>query len=376
MKGAFLKVLTCWVSVAPFFLSVTALAASSTAALPKARQEAEAKGYIFVTSRDEILAKAKAEGRIRALSSLSPPTSKAMTAAFRKKYPSLDVYVEELDGQDASQRFLLELKGGVAKGWDVGHFTADYFNDFVPYAMKFDILGMAAQKVLAIEDKMIDPHNRNIVALAADAGVVPYNKKLIAPEKVPDKWEDFLKSEFKGRKFIVDVRPKTQSDMVPALGLEWVLDYCKKLAAQQPVWVRGGTRILTSMVAGEYALHAGIDYNAVVRVMNKDPTGSLAYKVLEPVPVRIKETQGVLKGASHPYAGLLWLEFQASPEGQAIIDQHEPISASFYMPGSALEKLLRGKRLSFVDWEKQHLKQAWMAKIVEAFNFPKAETSK
>jgi ABC-type Fe3+ transport system substrate-binding protein len=375
MKFVLRQILTRWILVGPAFLSATALAASSTPTQPKTQQEAETKGSPLASNHDEILARAKAEGKIRALSSLAPST-KAMAAAFKRKYPFLDVHVEELDGTDAAQRFLLELKGGAAKNWDVAHFTADYFNDFVPYALKVDVLGMAARKVLAIEEKMIDPNNRNIVALAADAGVVPYNKNLIAADKVPDKWEDFLKSEHKGRKFIVDVRPKTQSDLVPALGLEWVLDYCRKLALQQPFWVRGGTRILTSMAAGEYALHAGIDYNAVVRVMKKDPTGSLAFKVVEPVPVRIKETQGVLKAASHPHAGLLWLEFQASPEGQAIIDEQEPISASFYTPGAALERLLRGKKLSQVNWAQQHLKQPWMAKIIEAFNFPKAETSK
>ena len=349
------------------------LAVAASASLAKAKQEAEAKGYTFLTSHDEILTKAKTEGKLRATTSLSPPTYKAMVSAFKKKYSFLEVAVEEVDGTDAAQRFLLELKAGAARGWDVAHFTADYFNDFVPYALKIDILGMAAQKVLAIDERMIDPRNRNVVAFAADAGVVPYNRKLIAPEKVPDRWEDFLKPEFKGNKFIVDVRPKTQSDLVPAVGMEWMVDYSKKLAAQQPVWVRGGTRILTSIAAGEYALHAGIDYNAVVRVMGKDRGGALAYKVIEPVPLRIKDTPAVLKTASNSHAGLLWLEFQASQEGQAIIDEYEPISASFYTPGSALEKLLRGKKLSLVDWQNQHLKQTWMAKIVEAFGFPKAE---
>jgi iron(III) transport system substrate-binding protein len=341
--------------------------------LAKTKQEAEAKGYTFISSHEEILSKAKAEGKLRATTSLSSPTHKAMVNAFKKKYPFLEVAVEEIDGTDEAQRFLLELKAGAAKGWDVAHFTSDYFNDFLPYAAKFDILGMAAQKVLAIDERMIDPLNRNIVALAADAGVVPYNRKLIAPEKVPNRWEDFLKPEFKGKKFIVDIRPKTQSDLVPAVGMEWMMDYSKKLAAQQPVWVRGGTRILTSMAAGEYALHAGIDYNAVVRAIGKDRGGSLAYKVIEPVPLRIKDTPAVLKTATNPHGGLLWLEFQASQEGQVIIDEYEPISASFYTPGSALEKLLRGKKLSLVDWQNQHLKQTWIAKIVEAFGFPKPE---
>jgi len=55
------------------------------------------------------------------------------------------------------------------------------------------------------------------------------------------------------------------------------------------------------------------------------------------------------------------------------LDEYEPISASFYTPGSALEKLLKGKKLSLVDWQNQHLKQTWMAKIVESFGFAKAE---
>jgi ABC-type Fe3+ transport system substrate-binding protein len=37
--------------------------------------------------------------------------------------------------------------------------------------------------------------------------VVAYNKNLISPDKVPNRWEDFLKPEFKERKFVVDMRP-------------------------------------------------------------------------------------------------------------------------------------------------------------------------
>jgi hypothetical protein len=56
-----------WSSV----LTSVALGAAPTDALLKAKQEAESNGYIFVTSRDEIIAKAKKEGRLRALSGLS-----------------------------------------------------------------------------------------------------------------------------------------------------------------------------------------------------------------------------------------------------------------------------------------------------------------
>jgi hypothetical protein len=58
-----------------FFLGLWLLATSSLAAdinpsLLKAKKDAEAKGYIFETSRDAIVAKARKEGRVKSLSSL------------------------------------------------------------------------------------------------------------------------------------------------------------------------------------------------------------------------------------------------------------------------------------------------------------------
>jgi hypothetical protein len=81
-------------------------ATAPAAALLKAKQDAAAKGYIFESSRDEILAKARKEGRLRALSSLEGATIKAMAEAFRSEYPFLNVHVEELTGTDANQRFV------------------------------------------------------------------------------------------------------------------------------------------------------------------------------------------------------------------------------------------------------------------------------
>jgi len=38
-----------------------------------------------------------------------------------------------------------------------------------------------------------------------------------------------------------------------------------------------------------------------------------------------------------------------------------------------VEEELRGRKVSVVNWENQHLVEAWQAKIVEAYGFPKAE---
>jgi hypothetical protein len=110
--------------------------------------------------------------------------------------------------------------------------------------------------------------------------------------------------------------------------------------------------------------------------MQKDPTGCLQFKVIEPIPVRVDGPHAVLETATHPHAALLWLEFMATPQGQAIIDEHEPVSASVFSPGSALEKIVRGKKVWIRELTTIDKTSKWMAMALEAFGFPREEPMK
>jgi ABC-type Fe3+ transport system substrate-binding protein len=359
--------------VSYFVLTSTAFAASSEEASGKPKQEADS-GYVFIASRDELLAKAKKEGRLRALSGLSTPAIKPMVAAFKKKYPFIDTHVEEIEGTEAYQRFLLELKAGMAKRWDSTYIPYDNYKAFLPYQMKFDILKMVAAGILSIPPRMIDPVNRNTVSANTIANVAVYNRKLIAEDKVPSRWEDFLKPEFKGRKFMAEIRPSSVAALVPVWGLEATLEFARKLAAQDPAWVRGGTRAITALQAGEFPLGLAVQSSSIKRVQAKDPTSIVGYKIVEPVPIRVvSRIDGVLQSAENPHAALLWLEFHASSEGQKVLEDHGPYQASVFTPGSATEREMRGKRLSEVDWQHLAKLDEYEAKIVEAYGFPTAK---
>ena len=262
-------------------------AAGAPAALQKAKQNAESKGFIFESSRDEIVAKARKEGKLRVLTSLEMENLKPVSDAFKKKYPFIDLRAEEIAGTDTYQRMLLEMKSGAASGWDVNYLTTDFYHEYFPYQKKFDVLGMAQQGVLQIPVAMVDPINRNIVCYSTNTQVVAYNKKLISEDKVPNHWEDFLKPEFKGRKFLVDIRPQEVANLVPAWGLEKTLQFARALAAQNPIWIRGHSRTLGVMAVGEYPMLLGANLNSTKRAMDKDKSSALAYKVVEPVPIRI-----------------------------------------------------------------------------------------
>ncbi len=357
-----------------FLSSSTAGGAAAGDPVAKAKQEAESKGYIFAASHDEVVAKAKKEGRLRAVTGLSTSAIKPMVEAFKKKYPFIDTYVEEIEGTDAYQRFLLELKSGTSKGWDCTYLPYDNYKAFLPYQMKLDIFGMVSAGILKFHPRMVDPVNRNTVAVNTIPGVAVYNRKIISEDKVPDKWEDFLKPEFKGRKFIADVRPGSVAALVPAWGLEKTLDFARKLAAQEPVWLPGGTKCITATQAGEFALCLAVQFSSIKRAQAKDAAGILGYKFVEPIPIRVvSRIDGVLSMAEHPMAALLWLEFQASPEGQKVLEDYGPVQASIFTPGSAVERETRGKKLSEVDWEQLGKMDEWEAKVVEAYGFPKAK---
>jgi iron(III) transport system substrate-binding protein len=357
------------VSTMLLFFAITATAFPAN--VQDAQKNAESKGYVFVNSHSEIVGHAKKEGELRLLSTIDTKVLNPMIAAFNKKYPFIKVTSADLGSVEGAQRFLMELKAGRGKEWDVVRAYTEFYEDYLSFQKKFDILGMAEQKILDIPTQLIDPIARNVVTISSNMQVVGYNKNLIAEEKVPSTWEDFLKPEFKGKKFIADIRPIPLAVLVPAWGLERVIDYAKKIAAQEPTWVRGHTRPLTSVLAGEYALFLGPNFGSVKGVQSRDKIGVLGLKLVDPIPIRLHEANGVLKTAAHPYAGLLWLEFTGSAEGQEIMDKYWPFGASVFAPGSEQAKLTKGKKLSIVDWNGYKKLDENMEKITAAYGFPK-----
>jgi ABC-type Fe3+ transport system substrate-binding protein len=356
-----------------FFVGSSAFAASAPGAtLQKAKQAAEAKGYAFITSRDEILAGAKKEGKLRASSSLDPNTFKPLMDAFKKKYPFVDIEIQEMTGTDTAQRFLLELKAGTVKEWDTLHLPEDFYTDYAPHAKKFDVLGMAEQGVLKINPKMVDPEYRSVVSIGSAVCAIAYNKNHLAADKVPNKWEDFLKPEFKGRKFLVDIRPYCLAALAPAMGEEWVKNYARKIKEQEPIWVRGQTRAMSGIIAGEYALHQMTQYHSCMRAAAKDITKSLVCKIIEPVPAKIQDVEGVMQSAPNPNRALLFIEHNASPEAQKIIDEFNPLKSNVFGDGE-IARLLKGKKVSLNDFRTYHGGPERIKMIIEAYGFPKAD---
>ncbi len=355
-----------------WFNAGSVFAGQAAAALSNAKQHAEAKGYVFFSGREEVLAKAKQEAKLNLLINMEVATLKAAADGFIRKYPFIQVQAKEIDGTEMAQRNLLEIKSGQAMEWDVIYATRDLYSEYLPYLWRVDLFGMAELGVLQIPAPMIDSKNRNVAAFYTRFIAAAYNKNRVPAEHVPKVWEDFLKPEFKGKKFAVDVIPRGIASLVPAWGLEKTVDYARRLAAQEPIWVRGISRTLVSMIAGEVPMMMGLMASSVKRVESKDRARVLQTAILEPIPTYFHSEQAILATSKNRHAALLWLEWMASSEVQKLADDLEPFGSSRYFRGGAVEQALRGRKLSTVGWEDQANLQAWQAKVFEAYGFPKA----
>lgn len=370
-KSAFLFVLTCCL----FGSNNSSLAASP--ALTNAKKEAEAAGYVFEASREEIVARARKEGKLRVFSGLAASTTlRDLSSRFKVQYPFVsEIQTEERSpGTEAAQRFLMEVKAGLAKGWDAITLRTDLRGEYASHLKKFDILGMARHGVLNIPPQLIDSKNRNVVAITSELHVVGYNKKLISADKVPSQWEDFLKPEYKGKKFYADIRPLMLSSLIPVWGLEKALDFARKIAAQEPIWIRGNPRGLTAVAAGERALFMGPYFGSLKVQQKKVANIDLEYKLADPVPARLNEENGILAASEHSCTALLWLEFLVSSEAQKVIDQYEPGEASLFASGSIQSDVIRGKKVSTMQWEAPEKLEGWLKDLVKAYGFPNADT--
>ena len=179
-------------------LEARAIAASASPNLLKAKKEAEAKGYIFVSSKEEILANAKKEGQLSIQTFLEGDAQKAMTEAFKRKYPFIQqVSADNIGGVDEYRRFVPEMKLGRAR-YDTVHISNQVYSEYPPHLKKFDILGMAEQNVLVIPPKVIDSNHRTIVAKGTQIAVAAYNKKAHGNAKASHSMGGFSQTRIQG----------------------------------------------------------------------------------------------------------------------------------------------------------------------------------
>jgi ABC-type Fe3+ transport system substrate-binding protein len=149
------------------------------------------------------------------------------------------------------------------------------------------------------------------------------NTNLVPLVDRPKGFEDLLLPKWTGK---IAWRPNDLTgapgfigNVLLSMGEDKGMTYLKKLAGQKPITLQMSDRaVLDQVVGGEYPLALSIT-NHNVGISRKDGA-PVAWLPFEPAMV-LTEQMGLTKLGPHPNAGLLFIEFALSREGQSVFQK-------------------------------------------------------
>jgi len=187
------------------------------------------------------------------------------------------------------------------------------------FATEFEVAQAAS-----LPAALVDPNKRWV---ATNVGVrsAAYNTQLIAAEHAPRSYQDLLNPRFKG-KMVWNPKSMTGawgfiSTVIKGMGEERGMAYLRALAKQDivplPIAIRA---VLDRVIAGEYAI--GLEMNNTHAAISAAQGAPVKWVPLNPVSETL-QVAGVTKGAPHPNAARLFIDFMVSKAGQAIFRDND-----------------------------------------------------
>jgi ABC-type Fe3+ transport system substrate-binding protein len=313
-----------------------------------------AAAYLFAAGTAQaasqaLIDAAKREGRVTWYTTLLlEEASGPLAAAFEKKYPQIHVDVIRKDGSAHLRNILDEAKAGAMK--------ADVFDGTTTAAflMKEGIAApYAAESAKDIPARYKDPKGY-WTAQVLYFQTLGYNSDLVPPGEAPKTYRDLLDPKWKGRLawsveeqltgglgFIVNV--------LDSMGEQNGTEYLGALAKQDIARIRTGINGVTlALAAKRYAVGVTVD-NHHTRIAD-EKGAHVNWVAIEPV-LGLSNNIGLIKGAPHPNAAKLLIDFNLSAEGQTVLKDGNHIPASEKVE-AADPRLKRGFAVNYISPEK------------------------
>lgn len=296
---------------------------------------------------------------------MGKPSGAKYIAAFQKRYPFLKVELKRIGGASERERVLSEMTAGLVK-YDVGIISDTMMDTLteskVPLIVEWKKLGVLPDLV----------HPKNIgISLRTSVYGIGYNRNLV-PDKVAQSftWETCADPKWKG-KTATDDRPRHLDILfhTNGWGREKTLDYAKRWAANKPAVEASRSTGAQKLAAGAYHLICGMPRKQVMDLRVYGGVESVGIAYPEPVPVSSADLTFVPQKAKSPNAGVLFMAWSATQEAQTLLDDAD-FTAHPQFEGSDVNRVLKGKKLVYGDWEQAKRSEEYLVEILQAMGFP------
>ena len=257
---------------------------------------------------DSVIEAAKKEGEVVFYGTMELSLSQKMAALFAKKYPFIKTNIIRLGSERLAERVAMEGQAKTVKA-DVIHESEMDFYGLLKKGLieSYNSPERAAFRPQYKDEKgywTVDSETLNVIA---------YNTNLVRGADVPKTFADLLSSKWKGKILIDENESKWMAGVIGVWGEEKTLDFLRKLAANDVRTIGGHSQMQTLLAAGDAA------FVAVSLVhgdeLLKTQGAPVDWVAVDPLISR-QFALALLKGAPHPNAGKLYLDFLLSKEAQ------------------------------------------------------------
>jgi iron(III) transport system substrate-binding protein len=281
---------------------------------------AEVPTYNAPDREQQLIEGARREGQVVLYSGLIVNQMlRPLTDGFMKKYPFIKMTYWRADSEELLPRISAEVRAG--------NIVADLFEGSGggEMAVEAGLTQPFWSPMLAEIPKMyLDPKG-HLAPTRLSYFSIAYNTKTVPAAKVPKTYEDLLDPQWQGKMawpyantgrylFLISLRL--------AWGEDKAMAYFKKLAEQKIVnFASGSARTLVDrVIAGEYPIAINIyAHHPLISAAKGAPVNA---QLMDPVP-SAAGTISVVKGAPHPHAAMLLMDFILSRDGQKILSDAE-----------------------------------------------------
>jgi iron(III) transport system substrate-binding protein len=321
--------------------AIVCLALATMVPAPAARADdsADTLRYRGADREQKLIEGAKREGQVVIYSAMIVNQAlRPLADSFGKKYPFLKLTYWRADSEDIMQKISAEVRAtnvvaDIVEGTGVSELAAHagLVQPFVTPALA------------AYPEAYRDPQGLWVPTRLSYYSVA-YNTRLAPPPVAPKTYADLLDPRWKG-KMAWRIGSASGADLfLTNLRLAWgeekAKDYFAKLKDQKIVnFGAGSARTLVDrIIAGEYAIALNIfAHHPLISKAKGAPVDS---RLMDPV-ASTAATMAVVKGAHHPNAAMLLMDFILSKEGQQILVGAEYYPADPSVPPLLLNALAR-----------------------------------
>jgi len=251
---------------------------------------------------------AKMEGKVVWWTTVPIDQSKVLADQFTKQFPSIEVDLFRTGATSLQNKIVTEARVG-RHTWDIVNFNGEFVLELVKQKL---ITPYDSPQRAMLEDDFKD-RSGYWSGLHAQPIVLGYNTRLVKKEDVPTSYEALLNSMWKGKKISIDNEGfGLLKGLENAWGRQRALDYLKKLAAQDPVPMRGNTHRVQLVAAGEYPILIAYAHS----IESARHAGApIDWVPLEPAPVQLSVIM-MAANAPNPNSAKRFIDFLLSREAQ------------------------------------------------------------